>query len=209
MCIRDSPGTGTGTTPPSPGTTTPPGTGTGTTPPGTGTTPPPTTGGGDTGTGTPGGTPPGTGTGTTPGNGTIPTASGSARPGDGKFRPLDLFDIRVDEIKMGRGNTLEAWVTYKLVGAERGGIQAGNFNLTIADPDGVGFRDMGNLYQPKGDIPVRIEQTLWLDRGDIGRVRYVFQIPEGVTALQKLTVREHSSKPQTFDLTGVSLTRDE
>jgi hypothetical protein len=141
--------------------------------------------------------------------GTIPPPAnrpvGTGTPGDGQFRPLEAFDIRLDEVRLGRGNTLEMFVTYKSASRSKVGVQAGNFNLTVTDQDGVGFRDKGNLYRVNGDPPPTVDATIWLEPGESARVRYIFIIPNGTTSLKKLTVREHASKPVVYDLSSIRL----
>ncbi|MES2463610.1 MAG: hypothetical protein V4671_23800, partial [Armatimonadota bacterium] len=141
--------------------------------------------------------PPGTGT-------SSGTNTGPARPGDGKFYSLDLFDIKVDEVRMGRGSNLEMIVTYK-ASTDNVGVQPGNFGLTVTDGDGVGVRYNGNLYRASGEDLTLIDGTIWMSRNETTRVRYVFVLPDGVTSLKKLTVQEHGTKPRTFDLSQVQL----
>jgi hypothetical protein len=155
-------------------------------------------------------TPPNTGS--TPDNGNVGTIpppanrpAGTGTPGDGQFRPLEAFDIRLDEVRLGRGNTLEMFVTYRSASRAKVGVQAGNFNLTVTDQDGVGFRDKGNLYRVNGDPPPTVDATIWLEPGESARVRYIFNIPNGTTSLKKLTVREHASKPVVYDLSSIRL----
>jgi hypothetical protein len=135
----------------------------------------------------------------------VPPAAGIARPGDGKFYSLDVFDIKVDEVRMGRGNNLEMIVAYRAT-ADNAGIQPGTSAMTVTDADGIGTRYDGNLYRASGDGLVPVDGTIWLSRNETARVRYVFVLPEGTTGLKKLTVQEHGTKLRTFDLSQVTLT---
>lgn len=147
-------------------------------------------------------------TGSNPGenSGVVPPKPSPARIGDGNFYALDQFDVRVDKVQYGRADTLEVFVTYRNHRPHKLGVTAGGFTLIITDADGVGLRDMGNLYRVGGDDPVRIENTIWLEGGESCRIRYIFKIPKGTEALKKLSVDEYNHT-RTFELSGLTPTQ--
>lgn len=146
-----------------------------------------------------------TGTGNT-GNGntgTVPPSGGRGvgKVGDGKFRALDKFDVRFDEIKPGRaGTTLELFATFRNTSSRAEGITAGTFDPILIDPDGVIIKDHGNLYRASGQNPERFGQTVTVEPDGQAKVRYVFDMPAHVSKLKTLQIIEYRSRPVLIDI---------
>ncbi|MES2465006.1 MAG: hypothetical protein V4671_30950, partial [Armatimonadota bacterium] len=184
-------GTGTAATPGDPATS-----------PATNTTNPPVEGGQTT-------TPPNPGTTTNPGNTNQPTTGTGSAAGTagtvtaGTFTGLKSVQYRIDGVRVIPNGQLQVLVTYKNPYKTQFATNT-NIDFYVVDADGIGFRDMGNLYRASGDIPETINQTVRLEKDEEVKVSYLFSLPKGVSGLRTLYIGEDGQHQQ-MDLSGITV----
>jgi hypothetical protein len=123
----------------------------------------------------------------------------------GDFQPLESFSVRVDEVKVGQGNTLEVLVTVKNGREQVANFTAGSLDLYITDADGIGFRDSGNLYHVSGATPRVMSEHVGVEGKGQAQVRYIFNLPKGFVPLRTLTFQESGSDPYSVDISSVKV----
>lgn len=120
--------------------------------------------------------------------------------------------VRVDSVKRGRANSVEAVLSVRKgpEAAGRIGINTNLLDAFLKDAAGTNYPSDGNLYPAEGvGTPAALGRTVWLEREeDTSRVRFFFDgVPASVTALKSLFVlnRNVGGEPVEYDLSGVQL----
>ncbi len=152
------------------------------------------------------------GTPTNPGTPTVPTTpttpgNGSTSPGGG-FRPLGSWGLLLESMRVARGNQIEVVAVYKNNTQQRQSLGTSEVNMLLTDSDGVGVRNIGNLYRASGDPdmePEKLSQNIVLEPGAQARTLALFDIPSGMTPLKTLTVYGYRTRPLTFNVSGLTL----
>jgi hypothetical protein len=125
---------------------------------------------------------------------TLPTpVSAVTRPipnsvGQSNFAEMGDYDVRVDGVKRGRGDTIHVFLTLKNVGEKLLRAPGGDLNVAILDADSVSNKDDGNTYRASGKdaAPTRLEFSASIAPEGEFAVRYIVNMPKGAVAKQLL-----------------------
>jgi hypothetical protein len=126
----------------------------------------------------------------------------------GTFRPLGQWSVRIESMRVVRDTQIEVIATFKNIQRRKAILAKGFGDLVLTDADGVGFRNIGNLYRAGGDPdmePELLKEEKELETGEQEKVLLLFDIPRGAVPLKTLTVFDGRAKPLTFDASGLEL----
>jgi hypothetical protein len=111
-------------------------------------------------------------------------------------------------MRVARGDQIEVIAVYKNTTRQRQSLGASEVDMLLTDSDGIGHRNIGNLYRASGDPdmePERLSQNILLEPGAQARTLALFDIPKGMTPLKTLTVFGYRTRPLTFNVSGLTL----
>ncbi|HEX8236967.1 MAG TPA: hypothetical protein VF600_13495 [Abditibacteriaceae bacterium] len=135
-----------------------------------------------------------------------PTAPGT---GDAAgFRTLGEWGVQIESMRVARDSQIEVVAVYKNLLRKERLLDASTLDLVITDSDGVGIRNIGNLYKSGGDPdiePEKIVGSVAVAPGATTRVLGLFTIAPGATPLKTLTVFGRLVKPLSFNVSGLAL----
>jgi hypothetical protein len=107
-----------------------------------------------------------------------------------------------------RDNQIEVIASYKNSSRKRLALSAGEVDMIITDADGIGVREIGNLYRVPQDPdmePEHLSQNILLEPGAQARTLALFDLPKGMAPLKTLMVFGYSVKPLTYNISGLTL----
>ncbi|RYX82458.1 hypothetical protein EON83_19235 [bacterium] len=120
--------------------------------------------------------------------------------GGGDYAELGAFDIRLDGVKRGRGNTLHAFFSLKNEGRKALQLTAGSMHLDLVDADGITTSAIGNVYRASGTLdPDSISHTAIIEPNIEAIVRYIFPLPR-TSSPQSLRIRGEGGAIHSFSL---------
>lgn len=111
-------------------------------------------------------------------------------------------------MRVARDSQVEVVAVYKNLLRKERLLDASILDLVLTDSDGLGIRNIGNLYKPDGDPdiePEKIVGSVPVGAGATTRVLGLFTIPPGATPLKTLSVFGRLVKPLTFNVSGLTL----
>jgi hypothetical protein len=124
------------------------------------------------------------------------------------FRTLGEWGVRIESTRVARKNQVEVVAVFKNLLRKERLLDASIPDMVLTDSDGVGIRNIGNLYKPDGDPemePEKIVGSVPVAPGATTRILSLFIIPAGETPLKTLTVFGPLVKPLTFNVSGLML----
>jgi hypothetical protein len=111
-------------------------------------------------------------------------------------------------MRVARGNQIEVVAVYKNNTRTRQSIGASEVDMLLTDSDGVGHRNIGNLYRASGDPRYgtgEAQPEHSAGAGSTGRTLALFDIPHGMTPLKTLTVFGYRTNAITYNVSGLTL----
>lgn len=124
------------------------------------------------------------------------------------MRPLGEWSVQIESMRVARESQIEIVASYKNTTRRKVQLTAGDIDMVLTDADGVGIRNIGNLYQVGGDPdmePERLAPQAPLDPGGVEKVLILFDIPRGAVPFKTLTVFGRRTKPLVFSASGLAL----
>ncbi|HEX8463633.1 MAG TPA: hypothetical protein VF627_03360 [Abditibacterium sp.] len=141
---------------------------------------------------------------------TLPNVPGTGGQTGGldDFRPLGDWNVKIDAVRVARGNQIEVVTSYKNVTARDARLSPSDVNMIITDADGAGIKSIGNLYGPgpqPGASPQQLSTYPTIAKDTAFQTVALFDIPRGATPLKTLTVFGYGAEPLTLNIENVTL----
>ncbi len=120
--------------------------------------------------------------------------------GGAGYNEFGPYDVKLNGVRKGRNNTLQAFFTFKNMEKEPKGFYAGDMTLNVSLSDGNLKRSNGNIYRGSGEGEGEmIPHTIIVAPQEEALVRFIFQLPAGTTA-QKLSIKTHGNIQHEYSL---------
>lgn len=120
--------------------------------------------------------------------------------GSGSFAEFGPYDVRLDGVKRGRNNTLQAYFTFKNVSGRRQQFTVSDFNPRVVTEAGTAVRDVGNLYRASGGVePAQVSHTVVVANDGAASVRYIFPFAKDANP-RRLVISTYGDVEQSYDL---------
>jgi hypothetical protein len=115
------------------------------------------------------------------------TAAQAPVPGGGGFKPLSVFDVRIDRVAPARDGKLEAFLTLRNPSARLQSVGSGGIKLSAANADGAKATTRSALYSVRGERGQydELPSLVWVEPTGETRLRYVFE--EGISGAITMT----------------------